>query len=30
LWSDAVEKLGAGLDQTQIARYWEDATGVKL
>jgi 3-hydroxyisobutyrate dehydrogenase len=30
LWSDAVKKLGADLDQTQIARYWEDATGVKL
>lgn len=30
LWSAAVEKLGPDLDQTQIARYWEDATGVKL
>jgi 3-hydroxyisobutyrate dehydrogenase len=30
LWSAAVEKLGPDLDQTQIARYWEEATGVKL
>lgn len=30
LWSAAVEKLGYDLDQTQIARYWEDATGVRL
>lgn len=30
LWSAAAEKLGAGLDQTEIARYWEDATGVRL
>ena len=30
LWSAAAEKLGHDLDQTQIARYWEDATGVKL
>ena len=30
LWSAAAEKLGSDLDQTQIARYWEDATGVKL
>jgi 3-hydroxyisobutyrate dehydrogenase len=30
LWSSAAEKLGGNLDQTEIARYWEDATGVKL
>jgi len=30
LWSAAVEKLGYDLDQTQVARYWEDASGVKL
>ena len=30
LWSAAAGKLGADLDQTEIARYWEDATGVKL
>lgn len=30
LWSAAVEKLGYNLDQTEIARYWEDATGVRL
>ena len=30
LWNDAVEKVGAGVDQTEIVRYWEDATGVKL
>lgn len=30
LWSAAVEKLGYDLDQTQIARYWEEATGVRL
>ncbi|MBM3359518.1 MAG: NAD(P)-dependent oxidoreductase [Betaproteobacteria bacterium] len=30
LWSDAAAKLGPGIDQTEIARYWEDATGVKL
>lgn len=30
LWSDAVEKLGSDLDQTEIVRYWEDATGVRL
>jgi 3-hydroxyisobutyrate dehydrogenase len=30
LWSAAAEKLGPGLDQTQIARYWEDANGVRL
>ena len=30
LWSAAAEKLGAGVDQTEIARYWEEATGVRL
>lgn len=30
LWNDAAEKVGAGVDQTEIVRYWEDATGVKL
>ncbi len=30
LWNAAVEKVGAGADQTEIVRYWEEATGVKL
>jgi len=30
LWSDAVNKVGATVDQTEIVRYWEEATGVKL
>ena len=30
LWSDAVGKVGASVDQTEIVRYWEEATGVKL
>lgn len=30
LWSDAVSKVGATVDQTEIVRYWEEATGVKL
>ncbi|HET9663707.1 MAG TPA: NAD(P)-dependent oxidoreductase [Burkholderiales bacterium] len=30
LWSEAVEKLGYDLDQTEIARYWEEANGVTL
>jgi 3-hydroxyisobutyrate dehydrogenase-like beta-hydroxyacid dehydrogenase len=30
LWSDAVTKVGASVDQTEIVRYWEQATGVKL
>lgn len=30
LWSAAVDKLGYDLDQTQIARYWEEASGVSL
>ncbi len=30
LWAAAVDKLGYDLDQTQIARYWEEASGVSL
>ena len=30
LWTAAAEKLGGTLDQTEIARYWEEATGVRL
>ena len=30
LWSAAAEELGPHVDQTEIVRYWEDATGVKL
>ncbi len=30
LWTAAAEKLGPNLDQSEIARYWEEATGVKL
>ena len=30
LWSDAAEKIGADVDQTEIVRNWEEATGVKL
>jgi 3-hydroxyisobutyrate dehydrogenase len=30
LWAAAAEKLGGNLDQTEIAGYWEEATGVKL
>lgn len=30
LWSAAAEKLGAGLDQTEVVRYWEEANGVTL
>jgi 3-hydroxyisobutyrate dehydrogenase len=30
LWSEAVERLGYDLDQTEIARYWEEANGVTL
>ncbi len=30
LWTAAADKLGHDLDQTQIARYWEEATGVRL
>ena len=30
LWSAAAEKLGPERDQTEIVRYWEDATGVRL
>jgi 3-hydroxyisobutyrate dehydrogenase len=30
LWSAAADRLGAQVDQAEIVRYWEDATGVKL
>lgn len=30
LWSAAVEKLGYDRDQTEIARYWEEANGITL
>jgi 3-hydroxyisobutyrate dehydrogenase len=30
LWTAAAGKLGADLDQTQIARFWEETTGVRL
>jgi 3-hydroxyisobutyrate dehydrogenase len=30
LWAAAAEKIGAGVDQTEIVRYWEEATQVKL
>lgn len=30
LWAAACEKLGGTRDQTEIARYWEEASGVKL
>lgn len=30
LWAAAAEKLGPDVDQTEIVRYWEEATGVKL
>jgi 3-hydroxyisobutyrate dehydrogenase len=30
LWAAAVKQLGYDLDQTQVVRYWEDATGVRL
>lgn len=30
LWNEAAAKIGAGVDQTEIVRYWEQATGVKL
>lgn len=30
LWSEAAAKVGAGVDQTEIVRYWEEATGVRL
>ena len=30
LWADAAAKLGGELDQTEIARYWEEASGVRL
>jgi 3-hydroxyisobutyrate dehydrogenase-like beta-hydroxyacid dehydrogenase len=30
LWAAAAEKVGAEVDQTEIVRYWEDQTGVRL
>ena len=30
LWAAACEKLGGKLDQTEIVRYWEEKSGVKL
>ncbi|MDH4150635.1 MAG: NAD(P)-dependent oxidoreductase [Betaproteobacteria bacterium] len=30
LWDAAVKEVGAGVDQTEIVRYWEEATGVRL
>jgi 3-hydroxyisobutyrate dehydrogenase len=30
LWSEAVENLGYDRDQTEVARYWEQANGVTL
>jgi 3-hydroxyisobutyrate dehydrogenase len=30
LWAAAADKLGPQVDQTEIVRYWEEATGVKL
>ena len=30
LWAQAVEKFGGQLDQTEVAKLWEQATGVSL
>jgi 3-hydroxyisobutyrate dehydrogenase-like beta-hydroxyacid dehydrogenase len=30
LWAAACKQLGGKLDQTEIVRYWESASGVKL
>jgi 3-hydroxyisobutyrate dehydrogenase len=30
LWSAAAEKVGVNRDQTEVARYWEEANGVEL
>ena len=30
LWAAACKQLGGKLDQTEIVRYWETASGVKL
>ena len=30
LWAEAVEKFGGQLDQTEVAKLWEQATGVTL
>lgn len=30
LWNEAAEKIGADVDQTEIVRYWEQASGMSL
>jgi 3-hydroxyisobutyrate dehydrogenase len=30
LWSEAAGQLGPHLDHTEIVRYWEEATGIRL
>jgi 3-hydroxyisobutyrate dehydrogenase len=30
IWSEAAARLGAERDQTEIVRYWEEASGVRL
>ena len=30
IWTAASEKFGAGHDQTEIVRYWEEANNVRL
>jgi 3-hydroxyisobutyrate dehydrogenase len=30
LWSAAADELGAQIDQTEIARYWEEANGISF
>lgn len=30
LWNEAAARIGAKVDQTEIVRYWEEATGVRL
>ena len=30
LWPAAADKVGANVDQTEIARYWEEPSGVRL
>lgn len=30
LWSAAADKLGAQIDQTEIARFWEEANGISF
>ena len=29
-WDEAVKQVGATVDQTEVVRYWEEASGVKL